>query len=602
MGILLTFITPPLQTPDDLNHFYRSFQIAEGHFSPIQKDKRLGGEMPLCFNEFIEPFEVASGNEYYRTRAKDISHAFDIKLDLTERQFKDFPNTSYYSAISYIPQVAALFVLTKAGVSMGVLYYGGRLAVFVFWLLCMFMIIKMLPVYKWLFTLLILLPMNVYIANSYSADNITNILSFLLIALVLKYSFADKKISIKNLLFVLGVAVLLAFAKIIYVALIFLLFTIPAQKFKSQYFRWFGLGAIITIAFGFGFIWSNVIMKYYVSYLTYNPLYKEFGTLAPGADYHLQKAYSIAHPSYFFEVILKTLTENPHYFLTSYIGGFGTFLSLFMPVVVCVICYLFIIYVATTEKQKVIFSFYQRLIFFGVFCATLLLLLLSQHLTWNKVGNDAIDCFQGRYLTPIFPLVFMMFNSALKTKTNTSWLVIPFVVFLNLFACRFMFKGFVKEFYYKNSEFFCDVETISADNKLETNIRDISLGGAENRSNKAARSGKYSVMLTPNKAFAFNFDFEGLDKRDMIEVEAWQMGEGAQLVVSGNGGKCGEFYFPNKKNFYKDNLGWFKMHMVFGMWYDCGNSKCSFYIYNSGSQNVYIDDVRFSLKKFKSQH
>jgi uncharacterized membrane protein len=325
LGLILNFIVPPLQIPDDLNHFYRTFQISEGHFSPEQKDKRLGGEMPLCFAEFIEPFEVASSNEYYRAKPKDIRRAFDIKLDLNERKFKDFPNTSYYAPISYLPQTIAVFLLSKAGASVGTIYYGGRIATFIFWLVSMFFIIKMLPVYKWLFTLLVLLPMNVYIANSFSADNITNILSFLFIALVLKYCYGEKPVGTKVLLVFLLVAVCLAFAKIVYVALVFLLLIIPAKKFQSTVFRFVGIATIVVISFALGFLWSNVVMKYYVTYQNYNPAYKDVATLSPGADYHLQKAFSLAHPDYFIKVFYHTLTDDPHFFLTSYIGGFGPF-------------------------------------------------------------------------------------------------------------------------------------------------------------------------------------------------------------------------------------------------------------------------------------
>ena len=45
-GLLFLFITPPFQGPDEINHFYKAYQIADGHFTSEIKDDRLGGHIP----------------------------------------------------------------------------------------------------------------------------------------------------------------------------------------------------------------------------------------------------------------------------------------------------------------------------------------------------------------------------------------------------------------------------------------------------------------------------------------------------------------------------------------------------------------------------
>ncbi len=463
----------------------------------------------------------------------------------------------------------------------------------------MFVVIRMLPVYKWLFTLLILLPMNIYISNSFSADTVTNILSFLLLAFILKQAFGSGNVRIKQLLVILLLGMLLASAKILYVGLVLLFLIIPAAKFSSRQFRFVAMFVLFFITFLTAYLSSSAVMKYYISYLNYNPLYRDLSTLATDADYYVQKAYSLKHKGYLLSVLFETLTDYPSFYLLSYIGGFGTFLHLFMPWWICVIAYGFIFFMVLTEQKK-LFTGFQKTIFLGVACLTLGLLILSQHLTWNAVGQHGLLYIQGRYLIPVFPLLFLLFNgAALKFKLRKEILVVIFVVGVNIYAVCFLYYCYVADHHYSETQFFCDAEQTDASGRLTTTNSTISLGGAEGRSTREHRSGKHAVALTPANAFAFTYNFSQFDKRDMVDITAWQKGDGGVLVISGSGDKCGEFYFPNRNICYEDSNGWKKMHMVLSMWKTCGKSSAGFYIFNSGQSTIYFDDVSFSIKKFK---
>lgn len=39
-GTLMVFLTPPFQVPDEINHFYRAWQVSTGSFSPVKQDQR----------------------------------------------------------------------------------------------------------------------------------------------------------------------------------------------------------------------------------------------------------------------------------------------------------------------------------------------------------------------------------------------------------------------------------------------------------------------------------------------------------------------------------------------------------------------------------
>src|ERR1700739_1772911 len=108
--IVFNIVTPPLQAPDEFNHFYRAYQLAEGQFLPNKTDNRLGGEIPNCVNEFVFPYDNAATELRLTLTPKEILHGFTIKHSKEIERFKDFPNTSYYSLVSYLPQTIAIFI------------------------------------------------------------------------------------------------------------------------------------------------------------------------------------------------------------------------------------------------------------------------------------------------------------------------------------------------------------------------------------------------------------------------------------------------------------------------------------------------------------
>jgi len=597
--VLLTLLSPPLQSPDEINHFYRAYQVSEGDFFPLKKDQRLGGNLPYCFKEFAAIFEPVSGNEYYRIRDTELRSMFDIRLDAGKREFQDFPNTANYSAVSYVPQALGLALLRQFDVSVGTLYYGGRLAIFLTWFLTMFIVIRMVPVYKWLFTLLALLPMNIYISSSFSADTMTNILSFLMIAIVIKLSYSPEKVNVRQVFLILVIGVLLACAKILYVALVLLFLVISAKQFISVKFRVVSASLICLVCFLAAYLASAAVMKYYISYFNYNPLYRDIATLEIDTDYYIQKAYSLKHKGYLLSILYETVTDFPMFYILSYVGGFGTFLHLFMPGWICALTYAVILYLAMNE-QKRMFTFKQKLVFAGTALIMTALLVLSQHLTWNAIGQHGLLYLQGRYFIPIFPLLFLLFNGfSIKLKISNGIVVVSLLLLLYGYLVPFLRFSYLTDHHYAETRFYCDAEQSDGNGYLTTDVASIKLGGGSSRSADEHRSGNYSVKLTPDNAFAFSFNFGRFDKHDLVEITAWQKGEGGALVISGKGEKCGDFYYPNRDILFEDKDGWKKMRMVFSMWEICGNSSAGFYVFNSGHSTVYFDDVSFNLRKFK---
>lgn len=599
LEIVFSLITPPLQAPDEFNHFYRAYQISEGDFLPVRTSNRLGGKIPGCFNDFISPYFNAATNVRYTLNKDKTRESSAVLYSDSILEFKDFPNTAYYSPVSYVPQALAIFILKQFNCKVSSMYYAGRIFAFVFWLTIMFLVIRILPVYKWLFTALILLPMNLYVANSFSADTVTNCLSFLFIALVLKYTYKNKKVPHKILFCMLVLLGLLALAKVVYVGLAVLLFLIPAHNFRGGFFRLGYISAAFITCITVIYLWSSIIMKYYITFPEYDPQHTYYSGISPCGNYYAQKEYIFNNGLYFLKVIWRSIFNHPQRYLSGYIGVFGQS-DIGLPFWIHIFSYLFILFLGLTERVKYFLFLKQKTIIFIGGLACFVLLILSQHLIWDCVGEGVVDLIQGRYLIPVFPLFFILLNNNfLKFKYSPLLLVLPFLIIVNLISCKLIYERFYIDDSTSSVEFFCDMEKRDEQGLFITSNPAVKLSGGTSSSD--SKGNCFGVLMPPssqNMQYGFSYQFKNLNPGSLVEIEALEIGREAHLVISGKGTDCKDFYFAGKNHFASSKKGWNKVSLIFTMPTTCSNSEVNFYIWNPSNKKIQLDDIKFSIKRF----
>lgn len=600
MESVFTVLRPPLQSPDEFFHLCRAYQVSEGQFLPVIKDQRVGGELPACLKEFASFYLPLTFTPQYRVSSIDHKEISEIDCSDKRRIFMDFPNTSTYSPIAYLPHSFALFVLRKLNCSIGTQYFGARLFAFLLYLLCMITVIRIIPIHKWLVVTLLLLPMNLYMLNSFTGDTVTNMLSFLLISLVLKHRFVSEKVKTKDLVLILCVGMLLAFSKVIYSSLLFLLLIIPAKKFPSQIYKYAAIAVVIAISFLLANAWSSTAMKFYPTYDAYNPAYVQSVTIHPTADPHKQLEHLSAHKLHLLKVIQNSITEEPKFYLRSYIGHFGTYMDAPVPDWFFKMAFAVILFVALFEKNVFCLSIGDKLVILFSVCCAYSLIVLSQHLVWNDVGSEKFKPLQGRYLVPLFPLLFMLLNHPWKNiMFDLSLLIVIFSIYTNSYCAKLLYSRYYKEVWNaRTKELTCGMETLDAAGNLETGNPKIKLRGNNIISDREHRHGRFSLMLLPDSGGAY-WDFKGLKRNDQVELYAWQKGTGGDLVAQGKGPHCAPYRFINRDIQVTDKMGWKKIQLIFPMFMPCDSSEGSFYLFNSTRDTLYFDDITFRLKKYR---
>jgi len=591
-GITFLIVTPPFQVPDEINHFYKSYQISEGKFLSETTDNRLGGYIPKSLVETTQSFSGLRWNTNAKTSFKAISNHFSVPLNEDNKIFIDFPNTALYSPVSYLPQAFSIFILRNLNCSPIFIFYGARLFTLLVWIICIWLAIKITPIYKWLFVLLALLPMSIFINMSLSADIATTILAFLLIAYFLKLTFEDKKIDLKKISVVTGLSVLLASAKLVYTPIILLFLLIPKRNFKNT--REFYLYFIFTLVLGFGtaLLWSKIINIQYIPYEDYNVAYRDGVDLVKGSNIHKQLDHILNNGLYIFEVLVNSMYQQFHTYYTGYIGIFG-WLEIPLPTEIIHFSYLFIIFVVIFENNENLnFSVFQRFVIFGSLIATIALILLSQHLTWNIIGGDIIH-IQGRYFIPVFPLLFILFNNSKYNKQFlTSVIVMLLSVALLCFSARKVYLHYYIAPDFDTIKIECDAEGV-VDKYLTTSIPDIYFEYANNRSSRYSRSGDFSIELSSEKPFGFTYKLYNCKMGDVIEIEVWRFGKSGSIILAGDSGKA--FYLASSEVIETDPEGWEKLRYSYTLQSNMKGTEIITYLYNDSHDASYFDDFSISI-------
>jgi hypothetical protein len=154
-------------------------------------------------------------------------------------------------------------------------------------------------------------------------------------------------------------------------------------------------------------------------------------------------------------------------------------------------------------------------------------------------------------------------------------------------------------------QFSCGAEELACADHLKANNSAILLESAQGRTSTEARTGKYSLLLSPKSPYGYTFKTR-LRQGDIIEVTAWQKGEGGKFFISSQPQNCESVFTPYYQVMYTEKSGWKKMHYVITFNPNCNmkenEAESSLFFWNPGKTSCYIDDVQISIKKFSNNY
>lgn len=412
-GCLFAIVTPPFQAADEYLHFYRAFQITEGQWIARQqsgdcygysryfeKETCLGGKLPKSLLKTVR--ESSSVDLRFhperKQKIRDIIAVSKVSLKSEDRIFIKFNTTGLHAPIPYLPQAIGIAIGKALNLSPLIIFYLGRFSNLSIWLILSGLALKITPIGKLLFLLLLLTPMSLFQASSLSADALTNGIAFFWIALVLRLSFdRDISISDRDLIGLSILSISLCLSKLAYFPLLLLLFLIPVEKFKS--FKRYSLAiALIGIVSALAILsWSSVVDRIYVP-------------LSAGILPDRQIAFILDRPLEFIAIIGRTFCQEGLNYLHQFIGILG-WVDTPLPWLFVIAYSIAILIVALGDNNpsiKISSQYKLGLVIVVVFGT---IVLSSLAYLWNPIGAKIIGGLQGRYFIPFSPLFFMLFYS-----------------------------------------------------------------------------------------------------------------------------------------------------------------------------------------------
>jgi len=429
-GLVFVFATPPFQVPDEPQHFFRAFQVSELRIlNAVYLNRPEGATMGWSYGALL-PRSLSillANSDLTRTRFRPASKldsakifaSKNIPLRPTEREYLPI---APYPPPAYGPQAIAIALGRLLGQGPLVLLYLGRIGALASWICLVFLAIKRTPVLKWTFFLLALMPMTLYLAASNSSDSIVIGLSFLFTATLLNWAYDDTKVSIKrkDVLFLALLAIGITLSKAIYLVLSFLFVVIPTNKFKSKKEYWATLAGVIAVAVGAYYVWGFLVE--HTTNAGPSIQFAQFGvdpTPFPNISPPQQVEFMYSNPVAFLRVLVNTGIVLGGFLLNSFFGLLG-WLDTWMP------AWLPILYGLALVGSSLLISSEQRItalarfVSIFIFGATFAVSLLSTYAMSNPVGAGLIQGYQGRYLIPVAPAFFLLFQRRRVTERMTA--------------------------------------------------------------------------------------------------------------------------------------------------------------------------------------
>lgn len=426
MGILYMLTIPIGVVPDEGPHFFRAYEISNGHLVSDKNEDGIGGrKLPIEVNTILS----STTSKY-----DEIADKMNIKASGDE-EFIGFANTASYSFVCYLPQTIGIFIGKVLNLPMLGIAYLGRLFNLAAWIAIMYVALKLIPCYKKLFLIAALLPITMQEAASLSADALTICMCFLLISYVLYLAKAKKKkISKKEFILLLIITTIVSLCKIVYIPFCLLLLLIPKEKFKNQKDKMKKIAFIIGVAAIINLLWLSIGSQFLL----------EFN---PGVNSSEQVKYILLNPLAYLQVMASTIFTSGE-FLSGILSRSLESFNVTMPYVFQLLILIMMVIAINKDTENTYWdSIVQKLFSIGVLVMCILLILTSLYVQWTPVKSYIIDGIQGRYFIPLLLLIPMAITKVKDkkikiTEKGESWFeqyLCITMIFINIAALTLLF-------------------------------------------------------------------------------------------------------------------------------------------------------------------
>jgi uncharacterized membrane protein len=385
-GLVLVIAIPPFATPDEATHFFRAYQVSEGHLSAdkLAHDRGAGGRLPSSVGHDVHQVDRPGPAPSF----KEIRRVLRLPTG-GARVFHDFRNTALYPPLTYAPQALAIVAGRAGGLSNLALMYLARLVNLAVFLLLMALAIRRFPRSPWFPAVVMLLPATMFLASSVSPDGVMVALCAVLVVETVR---GDRPV------WLLATALWLGLTKPPY----FLLAGACVLLWLWRGRRGRLLPAATALAVLPAVIWSRWANHIFVPY---RPIISPRLDVRPGA----QTRHVLTHPIEFAGHFLDTASTDVWHWIGQALVPFGRGIDTNVPFAVVTAAFLVVAVFVAPRRGSTVDS-RRAVAAFAIFAVlTGLATIVAVYIYSNAVGASHIRLVYGRYILPVLaPLLLLV--------------------------------------------------------------------------------------------------------------------------------------------------------------------------------------------------
>jgi len=404
----LVILTPPFQVPDEPQHFYRAYQIAQGSLWGTLRGNSAGAMLPSSLSTLAMEFTRTHDNA---VQVPVLPHPLVATLaelgrplDPGQRTFTNFAAAAIYSPLGYLPQALGIVIGRAAGAGpLGLISYA----------------VWLMPVRPEVAALAGLLPMGLYEYASASADASVIACAFLVTALGLRCQVTGR-MNVLSAIILAGAGTVVCSVKPPYAPLLVIGLSALARRGRDwRLASWHA--AIVAVALGVTLAWLASAL----------PLMVPWPQANPAGQLHEM----LVHPLHFLAVLRRTYFSSRGYILyLSAIGVLGWF-TLTLPAFAYVLPSVGLLLCGLARRPED-----ARLGWWSIAWNVLMIAAIGTmiaaalYIDWTPLGSPVVTGMQGRYMLPLLPLAGVTFCSALPLPRgwDDKAVVIPAVAIISI--------------------------------------------------------------------------------------------------------------------------------------------------------------------------
>ena len=418
IGLVLVFLTPPFQVPDEPSHFLRAYQVSTGRLYPERLDNGLGGFVPSSLLSAINTID-ASGVVCNPSKRIDSGSAFNLfgePIDESVTRPCVFAN---YSPLTYMPQAIGIKLASLFYPNPLALLYAGRMANLMFFLLSMYFAIRTIPVQKSVLALIGLMPMTMFLAASVSSDVFTISVSMLFFAVTVGAALNEGPVKFGELVTIILLAMCIGQCKHgAYWPLVGMVLAIPPEK----------LGGLARfVVFSLCVVFASLIPS--LAWFLYIKRLGE-GFLIVKQTVGDPLGFILSHPLDYLAIFLRTFYFQFAGLCRMFVGILG-WLDTMLPKFVTIAYLLAILTASITHDRRNNYpvGLFQRSIGLLVGVGAIIAVGTGLFIAWPQEDMQVLAGLQGRYFIPLAPyFLFLLCNRMDFQAVRYLTMTIPFVI------------------------------------------------------------------------------------------------------------------------------------------------------------------------------